>query len=106
MRLPFVAFIIGSFALGGCAGSEETDIDASVDSGVKLDAAKDTGKDAGKDSNGPTCVPQCSTDTECQNTCPIPQSGISCCDTQTSLCYVSSAQACPAPQDGGSQIDP
>ena len=106
MRLPFVLFALAPIALFGCATSGVDDIDSGtgVDAG-KVDASKDGAKDTGKDTSGPVCVPSCSQDTECQNSCAAPQSGIWCCDMATSLCYNSSDQSCPAPQDGGG-VDP
>jgi hypothetical protein len=110
VKLPFVLIVlapIASFTLG-CATSAADDIDSgspTADSGVK-DGAKDA-KDSSspKDSGGQVCVPSCTIDTDCQNSCAPPSSGIYCCDIATSLCYVSSDQICPVPQDGGN-IDP
>ena len=45
------------------------------------------------------CVASCATDEQCQNSCPAPSSGISCCDTATSACFTSQTTACPVPQD-------
>jgi hypothetical protein len=56
---------------------------------------------------GPTCIPQCNADSDCQNSCPVAQTGINCCDTATGLCYVASTPICPAPpNDGGVVIPP
>ncbi len=109
MKLPYALFVLAPVVFSfGCATSAAEDIDSGtpVDSGLK-DAAKDAPKDSAKDT-GPTqvCVPSCSADQDCQNSCATPPSGIYCCDIATSLCYVSSDQTCPAPSDGGSNIDP
>jgi hypothetical protein len=56
---------------------------------------------------GPTCIPQCNIDADCQNSCPVAQTGINCCDTATGLCYVASTPICPMPQtDGGTVMPP
>ena len=56
---------------------------------------------------GPSCIPQCSTDSDCQNSCPVAQTGNNCCDTATGLCYVSSTPICPQPvPDGGTVMPP
>lgn len=56
---------------------------------------------------GPSCVPQCNTDLDCQNSCPVAQTGINCCDTATNFCYVASTPICPMPQtDGGTVMPP
>ena len=105
VRLPFVFCMLAPLALGACATSAADDIDSgtpAVDGGK--DGAKDAAKDA-KDSGGQVCVPSCTIDSDCQNSCAPPQSGIYCCDIATSLCYVSSDQPCPVPQDGGN-VDP
>ena len=43
------------------------------------------------------CVSSCTTNDQCQNSCPLPTSGVSCCDTTTNACYTASATSCPAP---------
>lgn len=106
MRLSFVFTMLAPLALGACATSAADDIDSgtpTTDGGK--DAAKDSGKDSGKDGGGQVCVPSCTLDTDCQNSCAPPSSGIYCCDIATSLCYVSSDSTCPVPKDGGG-IDP
>jgi hypothetical protein len=45
------------------------------------------------------CVSSCSTHSQCQDSCPAPSSGTSCCDTSTNTCFTSQAAQCPAPQD-------
>ena len=56
---------------------------------------------------GPSCIPTCNTDSDCQNSCPVAQTGINCCDTQTGLCYVASTPVCPMPPtDGGTVMPP
>jgi hypothetical protein len=57
--------------------------------------------------SGSTCIPTCNADSDCQNSCPVAQTGINCCDTQTGLCYVASTSICPVPPtDGGTVMPP
>ena len=92
-------------ALWGCATSAEVDFD-----GGGLDAAtlKDSGgtkTDSGgtKTDSGQTtqCVPSCTSDTDCQNSCPSVPNGINCCDTATGICYANASSTCPVPVDAG-----
>lgn len=90
-------------AATGCASSGETDLDGGeLDGAVKTDAAKsDTGtaKDTGSQQQ---CVSQCTSDTDCENSCPNVPNGVNCCDTSTGICYAYSSTVCPAPvQDAG-----
>lgn len=55
---------------------------------------------------GPTCIPMCNADSDCQNSCPVAQTGINCCDTATGLCYVASTPICPAPPNDGGVVMP
>lgn len=71
------------------SGSQQTPQD-SGSSGNKPDSSG--AKDAGK------CVNHCTTDSDCQNSCPSVASGINCCDTATSTCYPASTATCPVPQ--------
>lgn len=87
-----------------------------VDTGTSRDARADTSteqvpedasvqpKDAkAKDTSnsGTQCVSNCTTDQECQLSCPAaPFNGINCCDTSSGVCYASSTSSCGA-VDGG-----
>ncbi len=89
-------------AATGCATSSGTDLDGGdLDAAVKADAPKtDSGtKDSGSQQQ---CVSQCTSDTDCESSCPNVPNGVNCCDTSTGICYAYSANACPAPvQDAG-----
>ena len=116
-RLGAVAFAVAVAApsLGGCAtdsATNSTDFDSggggTADSGggTPYDSGT-TPYDAGNpttDSGTPTgqCVSHCTTDNDCQNSCPSVDGGVSCCDTASSVCFNSATAACPAPAvDGG-----
>jgi hypothetical protein len=43
------------------------------------------------------CVSSCTTNAQCQNSCPEAASGISCCDLATNSCFTSQTMQCPAP---------
>ena len=65
---------------------------ATTDDPVTVDKKKDA---------GPVCISPCTSDDECQRTCPpVPGARISCCDVSTGTCYASRVD-CPAPIDGG-----
>lgn len=91
-------------ATTGCATSVG---DVDLDGGEDLDGAKtdsNVNKDgaANKDGSSGECVAECTSDDQCQNSCPEVPNGINCCDTSTGICYAYSSQECPAPvQDAG-----
>ncbi len=87
-------------AATGCATSSGTDIDGGElpDGAVKSDAAHPGDSGTQKDSGSQQqCVTQCTSDTDCENSCPSVPNGVNCCDTSTGICYAYSGSACPAP---------
>ncbi len=89
-------------AATGCASSGETDLDGGdLDAQVKTDAPK---ADAGNKDTGSQqqCVQQCTSDQDCQNSCPLVPNGTNCCDTSTGICYAYAGTSCPVSvQDAG-----
>lgn len=62
---------------------------------------------SGMPDGGGACVPKCNVDLDCQNSCPVAQTGINCCDAPSGLCYNASTAICPAPKpDGGTMMPP
>lgn len=59
-------------------------------------------------SPGQTCATTCTTNAECQSSCPAaPTGSINCCDTATSACFQSATSACPGStptHDSGSDV--
>ena len=115
-RLGAVALAVALAApsLGGCAtdsATNGTDFDAGSgtdDSGGGTpDDSGTTPYDSGTTSNDTgtgtgQCVAHCTTDNDCQSSCPGVDGGVSCCDTASSVCFNSATAACPAPAvDGG-----
>jgi hypothetical protein len=99
--------LLSTSALWGCAASaaEPDDGGLSGDSG-KHDSGSDSGKnDSGTNQDsgnqGGQCVPSCTSDLDCQNSCPNVPNGINCCDTATGICYANAASSCPVPVDAG-----
>ena len=84
----------------GCATSTGVEIDGGGDVAVIDSGKKDTGtnKDSGQQGQ---CVSSCTSDLDCQNSCPDVPNGINCCDTATGICYANASSTCPAPYDGG-----
>lgn len=94
--LPVATLLLGlsAMAMPACAeGNVAID-----DAGVEEDAGKPAPVpvvDAGvKETAAPTCVSQCSSDSECENSCAPVSTGANCCDTSTKKCY-RNASACP-----------
>ena len=51
--------------------------------------------------SGPgVCAPKCTTDQECQSSCPESTGNPYCCDLATTTCYQSTLPMCPANQTG------
>ncbi len=96
--------LLASLAATGCAASGVADDDggpSDFDSGIKADVKTDGAK---QQETGTTqeCVPSCSSDTDCENSCPAVPNGVNCCDTSTGICYAYASSVCPAPvQDAG-----
>jgi hypothetical protein len=105
-----------SLSVSGCAADQATngtDYDAGGGGGAGDDSGSggqtDTGTtpyDAGQPIDTGTtpgqCVAQCNVDTDCQNSCPLLDGGVSCCDTASKTCFASGTPACPASVgDGG-----
>jgi hypothetical protein len=82
---------------GGADASDASDASKPVDSGS--DAANDAGPDSPAEAS--VCVSNCSSDLECQSSCPATDAGIACCDTSSGTCFNSTAVACPVAQDSG-----
>jgi hypothetical protein len=52
---------------------------------------------------GGTCVPSCSSDSDCQNSCPPVAGGVNCCDSMSGMCFPSQTAACPTMGVGASE---
>jgi hypothetical protein len=55
--------------------------------------------------NGKACKANCTSDAECQSTCPpAPNNGLNCCDRGSGVCFASSTGTCTTSTggDGGS----
>jgi hypothetical protein len=65
---------------------------------------EDTGTTGGGDSGGGTCG-ACTTDQECQSSCPPVSGGqgTNCCDVGSGVCYATTQSTCPTPSDGGTE---
>ncbi|HEY1960747.1 MAG TPA: hypothetical protein VGH28_34280 [Polyangiaceae bacterium] len=91
--------LLASLAATGCAASAETDDDGgptNEDAGFKADAKSDgANQQDGNDNN--QCVPSCTSDQDCESSCPSVPNGVNCCDTSTGICYAFASSVCPAP---------
>jgi len=47
------------------------------------------------------CVAKCTSDLECENSCPAAPAGVNCCDVSTGACYANSNSSCPKTSDDG-----
>jgi hypothetical protein len=71
-------------------------VDVPVDMPVAMDVRPDVPQDTAR-----VCLPRCTSDMECQTTCPSVASGSNCCDTRSGICYVSPGMCPTAVRDGG-----
>jgi len=99
MKTLFLSWaVLSVFSLGGCAASSAGDDDSGInlDAAVLNDAHHDgaTNKDSGSQGQ---CVMNCTSDMDCQNSCPMVPSGVNCCDTATGVCYAYAQSSCPVP---------
>jgi hypothetical protein len=89
-------------AVTGCATSTGLDLDGgNLDGATKIDGAKIDGGGGNDSGQQGQCVPTCSSDMDCQNSCPTVPNGINCCDTSTGICYAYASTTCPVPSDAG-----
>lgn len=93
--------LLASLAATGCAASSAADDDGGPidqDAGIKADVKSSTDS-GGKQDTGTTeqCVPTCTSDQDCENSCPQVPNGVNCCDTSTGICYAYASNVCPAP---------
>ena len=116
--LPSLFALSFFIAIGGCASSEDdTGLGGGEDAGSDAHGGTDTGftttdtgshtdtgstgTDTGTKSESGVCVSHCTSNAECDASCPASPSGsYNCCDTATGICYVS-AGFCPAGSDSG-----
>ncbi len=86
------------------AGADASDASDASDGSNPIDSGSDAPVDSsaeGGDAEAMVCVSSCSTDVQCQSSCPATDAGIACCDTTSGVCFNSTAIACPVPQDSG-----
>ena len=82
----------GDGGVGVAHDSASADVGSVYDSSSVYDSA--TTHDGG---GGGACMANCTTDSECQNTCPMaPNGGTNCCDVGSGVCFASSSSTCPA----------
>jgi hypothetical protein len=100
-------------APSGCGGSN-TGYNAFADSGPinAFDATQNTSSgntsSGGSSSNGggddgsQQCMSGCTSDQDCQNSCPAaPNGGVNCCDVPSGMCFPMSS--CPVADAGGTE---
>jgi len=86
----------GSGSSSGGSGS------SSGGSGSSSGGSGSSSGGSGSSSGGQSCG-SCTTDSECQSSCPPVQGGgTNCCDTGSGVCYATTQTTCPSPTDGGS----
>lgn len=87
---------------GGYGGGDSTSGGDSASSGYDS-GSSDTGTttyDTGTTDTGTTtgvCTPSCTSDQECESSCPAaPSGGTNCCDTSSGVCFANTSSTCPA----------
>ncbi len=103
MKVALLTCALVALSGTGCAASTAIDTDGGLDGSTLLDSGnkKDgntTNNDSGQQGQ---CVTNCTSDTDCQNSCPNVPNGINCCDTATGVCYANASSTCPVPIDAG-----
>lgn len=108
----FVVALVAACADSGDStlGAGGDDGGGSLDSGNKFDSGgghdsgnlvgDSGGQDSGGQDSGGGCVSNCTSDTNCQNSCPaVPNGGTNCCDTGSGVCFATSQSTCPSGND-------
>jgi hypothetical protein len=90
----FLALVMAAVGLAGCGGGGAVDTTYPDLGNFIVPDFSEPAPDLAK-----VCVSSCSVDTDCQNSCPSPSAGTSCCDTTSGTCYTSAQSICPAPPD-------
>jgi len=96
--------LVSACASTGDATTVETD--GGVGGGGDANVAADTGThDSGTANHdsatadtggGMVCMANCTSDSECQSSCPpAPNNGVNCCDIGSGVCFASSQSTCP-----------
>jgi len=98
------ALVFSLFTVTGCAASSASEDDGGED--AALADSPENNKDSGKnEGGGQQCVQSCTSDLDCQNSCPTVPQGENCCDTSTGICYAYSSTTCPVPVSGDAGLD-
>lgn len=85
----------GSFGNGSTSSGSGSTSGGSTSSGGGTSSSGATSAEAG------TCG-SCTSDSDCQSTCPPVQGGGSnCCDVGSDVCYATTQSVCPSPSEAG-----
>jgi hypothetical protein len=87
----------------GSAGEHDSGTGSSSGSTSSSGGSSSGGSSSGgtSSSGGGSCG-ACTTDSECQSSCPPVQGGgTNCCDVGSGVCYATTQNTCPVPSDGG-----
>lgn len=84
-------------------GSGSSSGESGSGSGSSSGSSGSSSGSSGSSSGGATCG-SCTTDSECESSCPPVQGGgTNCCDTGSGVCYATTQSSCPSPVvDSGS----
>jgi hypothetical protein len=108
---PVVAYLAILAGIAACGGSNSSYPAFANDSGFGTDGtisgddagngSSGGGSSSGGSSGGGTCASNCTSDQECQNSCPAAPSGsVNCCDVGSGTCMMMNQATCPAAADG------
>lgn len=116
--LPALALVLAG-VVAGCSSNSQADtanVDDDAGGGSGNPSASDasaSGYDSGGGGSGGQhdsgsgggnqCVGHCTSDQDCQNSCPSLPNGVMCCDVPSGSCYGSQTPQCPTSNttDGG-----
>jgi hypothetical protein len=99
----FAVFIVAACASSETAATQDPPKEEPTDETPNpTPPAPKVTKDASTDTApAKQCVAKCTSDLECQNSCPAAPAGIYCCDVSAGTCYANSNSSCPVVSDGG-----
>lgn len=83
-----------------------TDDGTGNDDGTSGDTTNPGTTDPGTtDPGNQVCTPSCTSDSDCQSTCPSTGGATACCDLSTNTCFNSTEATCPAPASDDAGAD-
>jgi hypothetical protein len=95
----------GSNSSSGGSSSGESSSGSSNGGEEDSGTVEDTGSSSSDSSSGGGTCGACTTDQECQSSCPPVSGGqgTNCCDVGSGVCYATTQSTCPTPSDASAE---